>query len=45
VDDLLARIDEVTSADVADVAGEVLRRRCCFIVVGPFGEHEFDGAV
>jgi predicted Zn-dependent peptidase len=45
VDDLLARIDEVTPADVADVAGEVLRRRRCLTVVGPFGEHEFDGAV
>ena len=45
VDDLLARIDAVTPADVPDVAGEVLCRRRCLTVVGPFGEHDFDGAV
>jgi predicted Zn-dependent peptidase len=45
VDELLARIDAVTPADVADVASDVLRRRRCLTVVGPFGEHDFDGAV
>jgi predicted Zn-dependent peptidase len=45
VDDLLARVDAVTPADVADVAAEVLGRDRCIAVVGPFGEHDFDGAV
>jgi predicted Zn-dependent peptidase len=45
VDDLLARIDAVTAADVRDVAARVLARPRCLTVVGPFGEHDFDGAV
>jgi predicted Zn-dependent peptidase len=45
VDQLLARIDAVTPADVADVAAELLARPRCLAVVGPFGRHDFDGAV
>jgi predicted Zn-dependent peptidase len=45
VDDVLARIDAVTAADVTEVAAELLGRPRCLTVVGPFGEHDFDGAV
>jgi predicted Zn-dependent peptidase len=44
VDELLERIDAVTVADVSEVAAEVLGRPRCLTVVGPFGEHDFDGA-
>ena len=45
VDELLARIDEVTPADVAAAAADLLNRPRCLTVVGPFGVHDFDGAV
>jgi predicted Zn-dependent peptidase len=45
VDELLACIDAVTPADVAELAGDLLSRPRCLTVVGPFGAHEFDGAV
>jgi predicted Zn-dependent peptidase len=45
VDELLARIDAVTPADVAELAADLLGRRRCLAVVGPFGVHDFDGAV
>jgi predicted Zn-dependent peptidase len=45
VDEVLARIDAVTPEDVAAVAAELLGRPRCLAVVGPFGEHDFDGAV
>ena len=45
VDELLARIDAVSPADVAELAAELLGRPRCLAVVGPFGEHDFDGAV
>ena len=45
MDEVLARVDAVTPADVAAVAAEVLARPRCLTVVGPFGEHDFDGAV
>ena len=45
VDELLARIDAVTPDDVAELATELLGRPRCLAVVGPFGEHDFDGAV
>jgi predicted Zn-dependent peptidase len=45
VDELLARVDAVTPQDVASVAAELLARPRCLTVVGPFGEHDFDGAV
>ena len=44
VDDLLARVDAVTADDVRAVAELVLERPRCLTVVGPFGEHDFDGA-
>jgi predicted Zn-dependent peptidase len=43
LDELLERIDAVTAADVAAVAEDVLHRPRCLTVVGPFGEHDFDG--
>jgi predicted Zn-dependent peptidase len=45
VDEVLARIDAVTPHDVARLAAELLDRPRCLAVVGPFGEHDFDGAV
>ncbi|HZC71421.1 MAG TPA: pitrilysin family protein [Jatrophihabitans sp.] len=45
VDELLARIDAITPSDVAELAGDLLRRPRSLAVVGPFGEHDFDGAV
>jgi predicted Zn-dependent peptidase len=45
VDELLAHVDAVSADDVADVAAELLGRPRCLTVVGPFGEHDFDGAV
>jgi predicted Zn-dependent peptidase len=45
VDELLARIDAVTVADVVAVAEEIMHRPRCLTVVGPFGDHDFDGAV
>ena len=45
LDEVLARIDAVTPADVADVAADLLDRPRCLAVVGPFGTHDFDGAV
>jgi predicted Zn-dependent peptidase len=45
LDDLLAEIDAVTPDSVAEVAAELLGRPRCLTVVGPFGEHDFDGAV
>jgi predicted Zn-dependent peptidase len=44
LDEVLARVDAVTTEDVADVAADVLTRPRCLTVVGPFGEHDFDGA-
>ena len=45
VDELLARIDAVTPEDVTEVAARVMSRPRCLAVVGPFGDHDFDGAV
>jgi predicted Zn-dependent peptidase len=45
LDELLAEIDTVTPELVAEVAGELLTRPRCLTVIGPFGEHDFDGAV
>jgi predicted Zn-dependent peptidase len=45
VDEVLARIDAVTAADVSEVAADLLGRERCLTVVGPFGDHDFDGAV
>ena len=43
VDELLARVDAVSAADVAEVAADLLSRPRCLSVVGPFAEHDFDG--
>jgi predicted Zn-dependent peptidase len=45
VDELLAHVDAVTVADVRQAAELLLTRPRCLSVVGPFGAHEFDGAV
>ena len=45
VDELLARIDAVTPADVAELAADLFSRPRCLAVVGPFGDHDFDGVV
>ena len=44
VDQLLARIDAVTTTDVGELAATLLNRPRCLTVVGPFGTHDFDGA-
>jgi predicted Zn-dependent peptidase len=45
LDEVLGRIDAVTVDDVAAVAAELLGRPRCLTIVGPFGDHDFDGAV
>ena len=45
VDELLARIDAVSARDVAGLAADLLSQPRCLTVVGPFGDHDFDGAV
>ncbi|SDJ18036.1 Predicted Zn-dependent peptidase [Frankineae bacterium MT45] len=45
LDELLARVDSVTHQQVTEVAQQLLSQPKCLTVVGPFGEHEFDGAV
>jgi predicted Zn-dependent peptidase len=41
VDELLARVESVTPADVAQVAAEVLIQPMSLAVVGPFADHDF----
>ncbi|GIF02857.1 M16 family metallopeptidase [Actinoplanes siamensis] len=41
VDELLARVDAVTTADVAEVAADLLAREQSLAVVGPFDEGAF----
>jgi predicted Zn-dependent peptidase len=45
VDELLSIVDGITPEDVTEVAADLLARPRCLAVVGPFGEHDFDGAV
>ncbi|MDT4911558.1 MAG: hypothetical protein QOC66_686 [Pseudonocardiales bacterium] len=45
LDEVLGRVDAVTVDDVAAVAAELLGRPRCLTIVGPFGDHDFDGAV
>ncbi len=45
VDELLAVVDSVTPTEVSDVAAELLAQPRCLTVVGPFDEHDFDGAL
>jgi predicted Zn-dependent peptidase len=42
VDDLLARVDAVSVADVTELAEDLLNRPRSLTVVGPFGAHDFD---
>ena len=44
VDQLLRRVDAVTTADVAALAADLLDRPRCLTVVGPFGQSEFGTA-
>jgi predicted Zn-dependent peptidase len=45
VDGLLACVDAVSADDVAAVAEHLLTQPRCLTVIGPFGEHDFDGVV
>lgn len=45
VDDLLARVDAVTSDEVASIAAELLGRRPSLAVIGPVGDRDFSAAV
>ncbi|HUR14980.1 MAG TPA: pitrilysin family protein [Mycobacteriales bacterium] len=41
VDEVLARIDDVTTEDVRDVAADVLRRPLSLGIIGPFPDRDF----
>lgn len=45
VDELIDRVESVTADDVAELAADLLARPRCLTVVGPFGEHDFDGVL
>ena len=45
VDDLLARVDAVTVADVSVLAEDLLSRPRALSIVGPFGANDFVGAL
>ncbi len=45
VDELLAKVDRVTRADVIEIAEELLGQPRCLTVVGPFSAADFEGAV
>jgi predicted Zn-dependent peptidase len=45
LDQLLAEVDAVTPRAIAEIAADVLSRPRCLTIVGPFGEHDFDGVV
>jgi predicted Zn-dependent peptidase len=45
LDEVLHRVDAVTVDDVAEAAADLLSRPRCLTIVGPFGEHDFDGAL
>ncbi|MDT4932161.1 MAG: hypothetical protein QOK11_53 [Pseudonocardiales bacterium] len=45
VDELIGHVDAVTPRAVADAAAQLLAQPRCLTVVGPFGPHDFDGAV
>jgi predicted Zn-dependent peptidase len=44
VDELLRRVNAVTTADVAELAADLLDRPRCLTVVGPFGQSDFGTA-
>jgi predicted Zn-dependent peptidase len=45
VDDLLAEVEAVTPDQIRELAAELLERPRSLAVIGPFDEHDFDGAV
>jgi predicted Zn-dependent peptidase len=45
VDDLLAEVEAVTPEQIRELAADLLNRPRCLSVIGPFDEHDFDGAV
>jgi predicted Zn-dependent peptidase len=45
VDEILARVDAVTAADVAEVAAEVLSGPASLAVIGPFAAGDFAGVI
>ena len=45
VDELIARVDAVTPDAVAEISAYLLHEPRCLTVVGPFGQHDFDGAI
>jgi predicted Zn-dependent peptidase len=45
VDEILTRADRVTTADVAEVAAELLNCRPSLAVIGPFDDRDFSSAV
>ena len=45
LDQLLTEVDAVTPQGIAEIASDVLTRPRCLTIVGPFGEHDFDGVV
>jgi predicted Zn-dependent peptidase len=45
VDEILARVDAVTTEQVAEVAAELLDCRPSLAVIGPFGGRDFGSAV
>nr|WP_083977413.1 pitrilysin family protein [Herbidospora sakaeratensis] len=45
VDEVLARIDAVTAADIAEVASDVLTRPLTLAVIGPFAGKDFSASV
>jgi predicted Zn-dependent peptidase len=44
VGELLRRVEAVTTADVAELAADLLDRPRCLTVVGPFDQSEFGTA-
>jgi predicted Zn-dependent peptidase len=45
VDEILTRVDEITTEQVAEVAAELLDCRPSLAVIGPFGNRDFGSAV
>ncbi|MBA2888856.1 M16 family metallopeptidase [Nonomuraea soli] len=45
VDDVLARIDEVTPDEILAVARDVLKRPLTLAVIGPYGDKDFSSAI
>lgn len=41
VDEVLARIEAVTPEEIAEVAGDVLKRPLTLAIIGPYGDKDF----